>query len=217
MTHKENPIRVLITDDHPMMLHGLTAVLSKFPDIDVIGTYQNGKELLENIRYTAADVLLLDIQLPDIPGDELAAQILQNYPLLKIIILTSFESVMYASRLSWLGVQGYLLKNNEGAVLARTIRTVHEGETYIEPKIREIMERDPLKSPAILAAKMSLTKQEKIVLQYIIDGLTDQQIADAMFRSLSTIKHYRFSLLLKLDVNNTAALVGKALKTGLAK
>ncbi len=217
MTTEENPIRIMITDDHPMMLHGLHDILSKYPDIDVKATYKNGTELLEGIRHTHADVLLLDIQLPDIPGDELAAQILDNYPLLKIIILTSFESALYASKLSWMGVQGYLLKNNDGAVLAAAIRSVYRGERYIEQKIKDIMERNPLKSPTILASKVSITKQEKKVLQYIIDGLTDQQIADAMFRSLNTIKHYRFSLQLKLDVNNTATLVGKALKMGLAK
>ncbi len=217
MTTRKEHIQIMITDDHPMVLQGLRTILSEYSDIEVVAAYKNGAELLAGIALNPADVLLLDIQLPGRPGDELAAQLLSDYPLLKIIILTNFESAMYASKLTWLGVHGYLLKTTDEDTLAYAIRAVYRGEIYIEQKIRDIMETNPLKSPKMLAARSAVTEQEKKVLQYIADGLTEQQIAEAMFRSLSTIKHYRVSLLLKLDVNNTASLVSKALKMGLVQ
>ncbi len=217
MISQQHTIQIIITDDHPMVLQGLRTILSGYPDINVSATYKNGKELMAGIQQTNVDVLLLDIQLPDIPGDELAAQLLKEYPSIKIIILTNFESAMYASKLIWLGVQGYLLKTTEEDVLAHAIRSVYRGVHYIDPKIQDIIDKNPLRSPKMLSAKANLTAQEKKVLQYITDGLTDQQIADEMFRSLNTIKHYRVSLLLKLEVNNTASLVSKALKMGLVK
>lgn len=217
MTSPPAKINVAIVDDHPMVLHGLRAVLLNYPNIQVEGMYKNGRELQEGLTQSVPDVLLLDIQLPDIPGDELAPELLENYPDLKILVLTNFDSALYATKMEWIGVHGYLLKSADESILIEAIESVYAGGHYIEKAIQDNIDRNPLRSKKILAAKTALTPREKEVLQLIVDGLTDEKIGETLFLGLNTIKHYRMTLLLKLDVNNTASLVGKALKLGLVR
>ena len=211
-----NNIKVSIVDDHPMVLQGLQTILAHYQHIHVSSVYKNGTELMNGITDCRPDVLLLDIQLPDQTGDELVPQLLALYPDLKILVLTNFESTMYASKMLWQGVYGYLLKTAEEEILIEAIETVFKGKKFIVQGIKNKIEHTPLKSKKILAAKSALTTREKEVLQLIVNGYTDQKIADTLFLGLNTIKHYRLTLLLKLNVNNTASLVNLALKMGLA-
>ncbi len=211
----QNRIRVAIVDDHPLVVKGFKAILSEQDNIQVLAEYKNGKELLAGLNSNQPDVLLLDIQLPDIPGDELAPRLLEEFPDMKILILTNFDSSMYISKMHWIGVHGYFLKTTEEEVLIEAIHAVHNGERFIDRQIKAALEKSPLKSAKVLAGKSTLTAREKQVLQMIANGFTDQKIAETLFLSQNTIRHYRLTLLLKLDVNNTAAMVSKALKTGI--
>ncbi len=208
-------INVVIVDDHPLVLQGFKTALSAQSDMSVVAAYKNAKELLDGLTHKVPDILLLDIQLPDIPGDELAPSLLKDYPDMKILVLTNFDSTMYISKMHWIGVHGYFLKTTEEEVLIEAIRTIHNGGQFMDEQIKAAIEKAPLKSAKVLAGKTSLTTREKQVLQMIANGFTDQKIAESLFLSQNTIRHYRLTLLLKLDVNNTAAMVSKALKTGL--
>ncbi len=214
MSTTENIIKIVIVDDHPLVLQGFKALLAAHKGMEVLAAYKNGRELLGHKDFVP-DVLLLDIQLPDIPGDELAPVLLAKYPNMKIIVLTNFDSSMYISKMHWIGVHGYFLKTTEEEILIAAIQAVHSGEQFIDEQIKTALEKSPIKSAKVLAGKASLTTREKQVLQMIANGFTDQKIAEALFLSQNTIKHYRLTLLLKLDVNNTAAMVSKALKTGM--
>ena len=209
------PIRITIVDDHPMVLYGLEATFRKYKHIRIEAVYKNARELMEGLMFQIPDVLLLDIQLPDIPGDELAAQLLEKYPSLKILVLTNFDSPLYVSKMQWLGVHGYLLKTADEDILIKAIETVHAGARYLEKEMQQHVDQHPLRSPKMLAAKTALTKREKEILHLIADGLTDQKISETLFLGVNTIKHYRKVLLIKLEVNNTATLVRKALQLGL--
>ena len=101
-------------------------------------------------------------------------------------------------------------------MVINAIETVHNGGSYIEPSLKEKMEQIPAKTKRIYTTKSNLTSRETEVLQLIVNGYTDPEIAQQLFLSLHTVKHYRISILLKMDVKNTAALVSKALKLGLA-
>src|SRR5690606_11629375 len=126
------PIRVAIVDDHPMIIGGLENILTRYPNIALTHTYNNGASLLNGLKENGApDVLLLDIQLPDIPGDELTPLILRKYPNVRIIILTNFDSALYVNNMIRRGVHGYLLKTSEKDVLIKAIETVHNGDSYI--------------------------------------------------------------------------------------
>ncbi len=200
-----------------MMVQGLQAMLSHYSHIQVIATYLNAMDLMDGLEHNRPDVLLLDIQLPDRPGDELVPELLKKYPSLKIIVLTNFDSSMYATKMIWQGVHGYLLKTTAEAILIQAIETVVAGDKYIEGEIQKKIKHDPLRSKKIYTAQSLLTTREKEVLQLIVNGCTDQEISKQLFLGPRTIKYYRMSMLLKLDARNTAALVSKALKLGLAE
>lgn len=217
MNNSIPPIKIALVDDHPMMLNGLSSMLTNYKQVVVDAVYKNGRELLQGLVHKQPDVLLLDIQLPDISGDELAPQLLVQYPDMKLLVLTNFDSALYASKMQYLGAHGYLLKTADESVLIEAIETVHQGGRYWGKELQEQIDNQPLKAKKILAAKTALTPREKEVLQLITDGYTDTKISEVLFLSLNTIKHYRMALLLKLDANNTASLVSKALKLGLVR
>ncbi len=211
-----NKVNVAIVDDHPMVTEGLTRILAKYPFIQLAGVSHNAAQLWQLLQQQKVDVLLLDIQLPDQSGDSIAPQLAAQYPEMKIIVITNFDSTLYAVKMSYLGVSGYLLKTAPEDSIMEAITTVYQGGRYYDKKIEEEVKAYPLKSKKILVSKTTLTEREKEVLQLITEGYTDQMIADALYLGLGTIKHYRTTLLLKLEANNTAVLVAKALKLGLA-
>jgi DNA-binding NarL/FixJ family response regulator len=210
-------IKIAIADDHPMIIKGVQNMLSNYPDIQLIQSYPNGKKLLEGLQKEQPDVLLLDIQLPDKAGDELAPIILKKYPGIKILALTNFEGTLYVHNMLRHGVQGYILKNVEEEVFIEAIEKVYNGEIYIETSIREKMNSLNMRVEKTPSSKSMLTPKEKEILQLIVNGYTSPEIADKLFLGLRTVENYRVSILLKMDVKNTATLVKKALRLGLAE
>jgi DNA-binding NarL/FixJ family response regulator len=208
-------IKIAIADDHPMIIQGMQAMLSRFSLIEVTATYQNGDELMNGLLHDVPDILLLDIQMPGKTGSELAPVILEKYPSLKIIVLTNFDSGLYAHNMMQLGAMGYLLKTADENLLIHTIGEVYAGKTAVEPSMQEKIEKLQQKTNRTFTTKSVLTQRERQILQLIADGHTDGEIASILYLSAYTIKHYRISLLFKLDVKNAAALVKKAIQLGL--
>lgn len=210
-------IRIAIADDHPIVIDGLQNMLLLHPDIILTGTYNGGQSLLDGMQHDLPDVLLLDIQLPDRSGEELTPVLLKKYPDLKILILTNFDSTLYVSNLFALGAHGYILKTAKKERLIEAIKTVHDGNKFIEPSMQEKMDQSMARIEKRSSSKLALTLREKEILQLIVDGYTNPEIAKKVFLSLNTVENYRTNIMLKLDVNNAAALVKKALQSGLAK
>jgi DNA-binding NarL/FixJ family response regulator len=208
-------IKIAIVDDHPMVILGLSTMLSEYDFIDIIDTYPNGVNVMAGLEERLPDVLLLDIQMPEITGSELAPVILEKFPGIKIITLTNFDNGLYAHNMIKAGVLGYLLKTTEEAMLIEAIKVVYEGKPFIEPSIQQKMASLQDKTNRTFTTKSNLTTREIEILQLIVDGYTDNEIASKIHLSLHTIKHYRISLLLKLDAKNAPALVKKALQLGL--
>jgi DNA-binding NarL/FixJ family response regulator len=209
-------IKIAIADDHPMIIKGLQNMLANYPHITLTATYANGAVLLEGLRQDTPDVLLLDIQLPGKTGDELAPIILRKYPGIRILTLTNFDSTLHVSNMLRQGVHGYLLKNAEEDVLIRAIETVYRGESFLEESMKDRLHRLDIRITRTVSTKSTLTPREKEILQLIVTGDTSQEIAEKLFLSLHTVENYRTSIMLKLDVKNVAALIRKALRTGLA-
>lgn len=213
-----NPIRIAIADDHPMIIGGLENILSRYPHIILTGTYNNGNSLLDGLKQDGEpDVLLLDIQLPDITGDELTPLILKKHPGVRILILTNFDSALYVNNMLRRGVHGYLLKTSEKEVLIQAIETVFQGGSYIEARLLEKIQQLEEREQKAVSSKSTLTNREKEILQYIVNGETCPEIAEKLFLSVNTVENYRVRILVKLEVKNTAALVKKALTLGLAE
>jgi DNA-binding NarL/FixJ family response regulator len=210
-------IKVAILDDHPLILQGLENILSATENISLYGTYNNGTDLLASFKEGVPDILLLDIQMPEKSGDEWITDILEYYPDLKIIAFTNIDNLLYVYNMLKLGAKGYVLKSAHPQYLMDSIRNVANNLTVIDNTLEEGYKEylHTIKRETYLNPK--LTEREKEVLQLITDGHSSKQIAALLFISMRTVEFYRLNILLKLDANNTAVLVKKAIKLGLAR
>jgi DNA-binding NarL/FixJ family response regulator len=208
-------INIAIADDHPMIINGIKDILSDCKHIVFTGTYTNGSELMEGLKEGLPDILLLDIQLPDKTGDKLLLEILKKYPDFKVIALTNFDSTLYVSNMIHNGAKGYLLKTVDKNTLITALEAVYRGELYIEPSMKEKVDLIETGVNRTLANKFMLKPREKQVLQLIVNGMTNAEIALSL--SIHTVHNYRDNILLKMEVKNTAALVKKALTLGWAE
>lgn len=195
---------VYIVDDHPLVSEGLKNILVKEQDIDVMGAATNGKDALVFIRARKPDIVFLDINLPDMSGIDLCKKIKHDLPDIKCIALSTFNERSYISRMIENGASGYLLKNSSKEDILDAIQQVKQGGMYLNVPMEK---PDPSKS-----AMPFITRREREVLRDIADGFTNQQIADKLFVSVTTINTHRKNLLTKFNVNNTAALVKLAIK-----
>lgn len=208
-------ISIFIADDHPMLRHGLISMLSLQEHIQVTGDYGNAEHLLTGLSGYQPDILLLDLSLPDISGEDLAPRLLKMYPKMKIIILTSNNSAYSARMLLDNGVHGYLLKNSEQHLLLQAITNVHQGCIFISPELQERIFKMAKQIKNDLISSDNLTNREIQVLRLIADELTSQQIADELGLSLRTIENYRMILMQKLGAKNMIGMVKKGILLGL--
>jgi two-component system, NarL family, response regulator NreC len=211
-------IRVFITDDHEIYLEGLSLLLGKQEGIEVIGTATSGKELLEQVRDLKADILLLDVYLPDLGEEEIVQQIRAARPDLRIIYLTLLRGTRYVHKLSKYNIQGYVLKNASLDELLQALRSVQDGGTYFSRDIH-IGDRDEdFRNTITIEDKQIdeiLSRRELEVLRLICKEFSNAEIAEKLFLSVSTVETHRKNLIAKLGVNNTVGLVKFALRNNL--
>ncbi len=207
-------IKVVITDDHPLVITGLKNVISSAEHIECMGCYTSGHALLTALAETQPDVLLLDMQLPDITGHELAGKVLKLYPDIRIIILTSMEATHQVEDMMQIGCMGYLLKSTtDHSRLIQAIEQAYNGEYFLDDALsRQLLSNIIKKKKQADDLGALLTRREKEVLQLITDELTNQEIAESLSVSIRTIECHRLSLLHKLQAKNTAGLVKKAIE-----
>ncbi len=210
-------IKVAIIDDHPLVINGIEKVLAGYDHLVLTGCYQDGATLLEALQVQQPDVLLLDIQMPGMNGEELAERIQQQYPAVNMLALTGFDTIIYVRSMMQRGCKGYLLKNTDQQTLITAIETVASGAQYIEPSIEKELVNSMLKLQATPKATAAprLTGREKEVLHLIVEEYTSTEIAEKLFLGQRTVEKYRLQLLQKLQVKNTAGLVKVALKMNL--
>lgn len=194
-------------------------MLKGFGGIRLGYTYDNGNALLAGLTLHQPDILLLDIQLPDITGEELAVIIRRVYPMIKIIAVTGFNTAEHARLMLEKGVSGYILKNTDEYKLSQAIRNVYEGGRYIDPLVQEKILNDLYGADNTRSAgyKPVLTKREKEILNLIMEELTSQQMADRLQLSLRTVENHRVSLMQKLNAKNIAGIVKRAFQLGLVR
>ena len=209
------PVSIAIADDHPLVINGLQAMIGKNEQMSVLFSCTRGHELLEQLEERRPDVLLLDIQIPDMNGIDLCKIINKKHPEVRIIALTNFEQSSYVKQMMRGGARGYLLKNIDGQTLSKAIEAVMEEKTFIQDQIRNNMLNEALSGAKTTSQGVSLTKREVEVLGLIARELSNQQIADQLFISVRTVETHRINLTQKLGVRNTAGLVKEALRRGL--
>lgn len=208
-------IKVAIADDHLLVINGLRAMLEKYDHINVIFSATNGQSLLDNLVQNQPEVLLLDIQMPDMNGIDLCKMISKDYPEIKVIALTNLEESHYVKQMMRNGALGYLLKNVDQQNLVQAIETVVQDKQYIDFQIQKNMLNEALSGQKRTSQGVMLTKREIEILELIAKENSNQEIADKLFLSLRTVQTHRLNISQKLGVNNTAGLVKEAYKRGL--
>lgn len=204
--------KVFIVDDHPMVVAGLHSLLNQLENLEVAGSVSNAFEAIPFLKNHDVDVVLLDINLPDISGIDLCKKIHTKFPQIKIIGISTFSERSYISRMIKNGASGYLIKSASKEEIAEAIDTVLKDKMYLSVSMEHIAK--PLTiSPS--GSFPTLTKREKEILKLISDGLTNNQIAEKLFISPLTVDSHRKNLLTKLNANNTAALVRVAIENEL--
>lgn len=195
-------IRIVIIDDHPLVCEGLRNMLENETEIQVVGIAHTGTEALTVIKNRVPDLVFLDINLPDISGIDLCKQFKRDYPAMKCIGLSTFNDRSYISHMIENGAAGYLLKNASREEILQAVKQVNNGGMYLN-----LLEQSTSSSSSLTSQHPFITRREKEVLQLIAEGLTNQQIADKLFVSITTINSHRKNLLTKFEVSNTAALI----------
>lgn len=205
-------ITVDMVDDHQMILGGLKDMLQNMDNIMLGNAYTTGVELLKGLQKQQPDVLLLDIQMQDVNGDELCAIINKSYPMVRILVVTGFNTADYATLMLEKGAQGYLLKNTDEHKLKYAIETVYKGGKYIEPSIQDKINNNTYSGKS---RKPSLSKREKAILQLLLEEHTNQEIAEKLNISMRTVEYHRLSLLQKMDAKNVIGMVKRAYESGM--
>ncbi|GAA3918764.1 response regulator transcription factor [Hymenobacter algoricola] len=214
-------IRIILADDHTILREGIRALLSAAPDLQVVGEAASGEALLDLLTTTAADVVVLDLNMPGMDGFGALAQLQKHYPAVKVLILSMLDHEKYVARTLDGGARGYILKNADSTEIMYAIRTVAEGRLFLCTELgldmlRKLTQLAPDKSPEPGTRSPSdLSGRELEVLKLIAEGLTNAEIADKLFTSKRTIETHRQNIIEKTQAKNTAALIKFAVNQGL--
>jgi DNA-binding NarL/FixJ family response regulator len=211
-------IRVLIADDHTLFRDGLRALLASVDDIEVVGEASSGKEAQAKAVELQPDVILMDIQMPDLNGIEATRQILQTSPHIGIIVLTMFQDDDSVFAVMRAGARGYVLKGADQEVLLRALRAVAKGESLFGPEIatRLMQFFANLKPTALPEVFPDLTARERDILSLIADGQTNAEIAERLVISLKTVRNHVSNILNKMQVADRAQAAIRARESGLS-
>lgn len=208
-------ISLAVVDDHQVVIDGLLTMLSGYPELDVVYTTTESQDFLTYVATAQVDIVLLDINMPELDGLELCGRILATRRDIKVIAFSSFDDTNYVKQILRKGAMGYVLKNASRQTLVDAITSVYNGNEYIDDTIQKAIVRESVTGQRRSMFEIPLTKREKEVLKLIAEEYTNQEIADNLFLSLRTIETHRANLSQKLGAKNTASLVKEAIKRGL--
>jgi DNA-binding NarL/FixJ family response regulator len=200
-------IRLLLVDDQSIIRQGIKSLLESQPDFEVVGEAENGKQAISQVEALQPDVVLMDVRMPIIDGVAATKAITQQFPLVKVLILTTFDDDEYITQGMRFGAKGYLLKDTPLEPLVNAIRSVHSGHTHFGPGL---FERIMNPTVELTSAKIStrppeleeLTPREKEVLQLIASGASNREIAESLFIAERTVKNHVTNILTRLNLRD---------------
>ena len=202
-------IRVFIVDDHPVVIEGIHSLLRNEKDIEWAGQAMNAQSCLGYFVNNTADVILMDINLPDMNRMELCAIVKEKYPGIMILALSTFDQGLYVKTMMDKGASGYVLKNASKEELLEAIHVVNKGHIFLSDETGKALQAYQKSSRTELPI---LSRREKEILILIAEGYTNPQIAEKLFVSQFTVDSHRKNLLTKLNVKNTASLIRLAME-----
>jgi two-component system, NarL family, nitrate/nitrite response regulator NarL len=206
-------INILIADDHQMFIDGLRSLLERNPGIRITGEATNGRQVMECIEKEKPDLVLLDINMPEMNGIDTTALIRKKYPEIKVLILTMYKTKGFINGLTRTGAAGYILKNTGNAELMEAIRTVSSGGTFFSNEIAQTLSERPSRQGT--PVNTTLSKREIEIIREMSVGLTTKEIAEKLSISFHTIETHRKNINSKLGLSNAAEVIRYAIDSGL--
>ncbi|PID69419.1 MAG: DNA-binding response regulator [Flavobacteriales bacterium] len=214
----KDKITVHIADDHKVLIDGVMAVLGLEKDIDVVGYSLNGQQVLDWFQNHSADVLILDINMPELDGLEVLRRFKSLEDVPKIIILSSYDDIKLIKEVLAIGASGFIPKKSAGELIVKAIRSVASGSQYFSEEVKETMMKTLMGKPLGEAKNpdgvliSSLTRREYQILKLIAQQYTTKEIGDTLGISESTVDTHRKNLIKKLNVKNSVGLAIFAMK-----
>ena len=199
--------KIFIVDDHYMVIEGIRSLLQNEKSVEWMGHAMNAASCLAFLNKELPDVILMDINLPDMSGIDLCKEVKTKYPSVFIIGLSTFNQQSFIQKMMDNGASGYVLKNATQEEITSAIETVMKGKTYLSEEASNTLRKEN-------GTNIVLTRREKEVLELIADGMTNAEIAQKLFISVTTVDTHRKNLLAKFETKNTAALIKIAVSRG---
>lgn len=199
-------IRILIADDHQMVLDGLRSVLSGEQDIVIVAEAKNGTEVLDKIHFDEIDVAVIDISMPKLDGHETVLKMKQSHPHIKVLILSFHKDEATVSDLLRAGVDGYVIKDRGSEELVKAIRSLAQDVEYFDAEVNKIIRKSLVRKPAGADKTVQFTAREKDVLRLLAQSYSSKEIGDQLFISESTVETHKKNLIQKLDLPNARHL-----------
>lgn len=198
-------INLFLVEDHPLVSEGIKAIFEREKEINCTDYFDNGKDFLTKLNHIQPDVIVMDINLPDINGIDLCKMVKEKFPTIHVIALSINNEKGIIKKMIANGASGYILKDAAQYEIVDAIKAVIQRKTYFSISASQVLNKqDKVPIP-------TLTRREKEILIKIADGLTNQQIADLLFVDVSTVSSHRKNMLAKYDVQNTAQLIKLAI------
>jgi two-component system response regulator NreC len=211
-------IRLLIVDDHQIIIDGLKSLLEDEADFKLIGEANNGKEALDILKILDVDIVLMDIDMPIMNGIEATKQILKDFQNVRVVILSMHKEGGLIKNLIAIGAHGFLLKNTDQAQLIEAIRKVASGDKYFSPDVTmSLLNKTTTNTSTVDGIELlsQLTERETEILKLIAEGFSNKEIGEKLFISHRTVDTHRTNLMKKLDVSNIAGLIKFAIQNGI--
>lgn len=205
-----NNFEILLADDHAIFRKGIRKIIEEVDGLAVCGEANDGMELLELLKTTHPDLIILDISMPNLRGLEATEEIKRRYPEIKILLLTMHRKKSFVQLGLKAGADGFLLKEDADSELYRAIESLKQGEKYFSPLISTIMFDLTQSRPETEA----LTKREREVLKLLAEGKKPREIADILFVSIYTVRTHRNNIMKKLKLKGVADLIRYAISHG---
>jgi len=205
--NKDNPINVLIADDHEVVRVGIKRLLSVEKIINVLDESPNGADLIEKVNHYRPDVVLTDIMMPQMTGIEATQIIKSKSPGTIVIMLTAYEDSFHLEKAIAAGADGYLAKDVGAKELIESIFKAVEGERVFSQSILRLMQKQYIPEDDYSSKPIFISKREQQILNHLVMGKKNQDIADSLNISIRTVESHRFNIMKKFGVNNIASLV----------
>ena len=208
-----NKIRIILADDHPLVLEGVRSCLETFDHIEIVGAVNNGRGALQLAAETQPDIAILDINMPDLNGLDTTAEFRQHLPNVKLLILSMHDDKEYIAAAIQYGARGYVLKDVSTREIVTAIEAIHNGGIYFSSGISEVLATLPAKSDT----SASLTAREVSVLVLLAEGRSNKQVARDLDISVRTVETHRKNLKRKLEISSVAGLTRYVIENNLKR